>query len=64
MNTIVTTGYNPMLPLLGRLLIAAIFLVAGIRKILIWGTSRAWAFPRRSSSPCWRSSSRSAARCC
>lgn len=36
MNTIVTTGYNPMLPLLGRLLIAAIFLVAGIRKILIW----------------------------
>jgi putative oxidoreductase len=36
MNSIVTTGYNPMLPLLGRLLIAAIFLVAGIRKILIW----------------------------
>ena len=36
MNAVVTTGYNPMLPLLGRLLIAAIFLVAGFRKIFIW----------------------------
>lgn len=36
MNTIVASGYNPMLPLLGRLFIAALFLVAGIRKLLIW----------------------------
>jgi putative oxidoreductase len=42
MNTIVTTGYNPALPLLGRLLIAALFLVAGIRKILIWGPQVAY----------------------
>lgn len=36
MNTTVTAGYNPMLPLLARLLFASLFLVAGIRKILIW----------------------------
>jgi putative oxidoreductase len=29
-----TPAYNPMLPLAGRLLIAAIFLVSGIRKLL------------------------------
>lgn len=27
---------NPMLPLVGRLLIAALFIVAGIRKIMMW----------------------------
>ena len=42
MNSTVTTGYNPMLPLLGRFLIAALFLVAGIRKILIWGPQVAY----------------------
>lgn len=36
MNTMISGSYNPMLPLLGRLFIAALFLVAGIRKILIW----------------------------
>lgn len=36
MNTMLSGSYNPMLPLLGRLFIAALFLVAGIRKILIW----------------------------
>jgi putative oxidoreductase len=34
MNTMMTSSYNPMLPLAGRLLIATIFLVAGIRKVL------------------------------
>src|SRR5918996_4268295 len=34
MSTMMTPAYNPMLPLAGRLLIAAIFLVAGIRKVL------------------------------
>jgi len=34
MNTIVTPAYNPMLPLAGRLLMSAVFLVAGIRKVL------------------------------
>lgn len=34
--------YNPMVPLAGRLLIAALFLVAGIRKILIWGPQVAY----------------------
>jgi putative oxidoreductase len=34
MSTMMTPTYNPMLPLAGRLLIAAIFLVAGIRKVL------------------------------
>jgi hypothetical protein len=28
---------NATLPLIGRILIAALFLVAGTRKILIWG---------------------------
>ncbi len=37
MNTSATLTYNPMLPLAGRLLIAALFLVAGVRKILFWG---------------------------
>ena len=36
MNTMISGSYNPMLPLLGRLFIATLFLVAGIRKILIW----------------------------
>jgi putative oxidoreductase len=27
---------NPLLPLVGRLLIAALFIVAGIRKIMMW----------------------------
>lgn len=36
MNTMISGSYNPMLPLFGRLFIAALFLVAGIRKILIW----------------------------
>src|SRR5687767_12956017 len=34
MSTMMTPAYNPMLPLAGRLLIATIFLVAGIRKVL------------------------------
>jgi len=42
MNTVVTTGYNPMLPLAGRLLIGVLFIVAGIRKILIWGPQVAY----------------------
>ena len=36
-NGIVTTAYNPLLPLIGRILIAALFLVAGSRKILLFG---------------------------
>jgi putative oxidoreductase len=32
----ISGSYNPMLPLLGRLFIAALFLIAGIRKLLIW----------------------------
>jgi putative oxidoreductase len=34
MSTMMTPAYNPMLPLAGRLLMATIFLVAGIRKVL------------------------------
>jgi len=34
MNTTVSTSYHPMLPLLGRVLIAPLFLVAGIRKAM------------------------------
>jgi putative oxidoreductase len=34
MSTMMTPAYNPMLPLAGRLLIATIFLVSGIRKVL------------------------------
>jgi len=37
MNAIVTPAYHPMLPLAGRILIGALFLTAGIRKILFWG---------------------------
>jgi putative oxidoreductase len=37
MHAIATPAYHPLLPLVGRLLMAAIFLVAGIRKIMIWG---------------------------
>ena len=33
---------HPMLPLAGRLLIATLFIVAGIRKILIWGAQVAY----------------------
>jgi putative oxidoreductase len=33
---------NPMLPLAGRVLIAALFLVAGTRKILVWSTQVAY----------------------
>jgi hypothetical protein len=32
----ISGSYNPMLPLLGRLFIAALFLVAGIPKHLMW----------------------------
>src|SRR2546429_5771175 len=34
-NVSATTSYNPILPLVGRILIGLIFLVAGIRKL--WG---------------------------
>lgn len=44
MNTTVSAApaYNPMVPLAGRILIGALFLVAGIRKILIWGPQVAY----------------------
>ena len=34
MSTMIAPAYNPVLPLAGRLLMAMIFLVAGIRKVL------------------------------
>ena len=34
MNNTMSAGYNPVLPLIGRILLAAIFLVSGIRKAL------------------------------
>ena len=34
MSTMIAPAYNPVLPLAGRLLMATIFLVAGIRKVL------------------------------
>lgn len=37
-----TPAYNPMLPLAGRILIGTLFIVAGIRKILIWGPQVAY----------------------
>lgn len=37
--TAVTTGYNPMLPLIARVLIAALFLVAGVRKFILFAGS-------------------------
>ena len=40
--TSATPAYHPMLPLAGRLLIATLFIVAGVRKILIWGTQVAY----------------------
>lgn len=41
MNTTasVTTGYNPVLPLVGRILIGALFLTAGIRKAMFFAGS-------------------------
>jgi putative oxidoreductase len=42
MNTMMSPSYNPMLPLAGRFLIAALFLVAGIRKILMFSGSVAY----------------------
>ena len=44
MNTMMSAmpAYNPMLPLAGRILIGALFIVAGIRKILIWGPQVAY----------------------
>ena len=42
MNTSATLTYNPMLPLAGRLLIATLFLVAGVRKVLFWGVQVAY----------------------
>jgi len=33
-NVSATTSYNPILPLVGRILIGLIFLVAGIRKVM------------------------------
>jgi uncharacterized membrane protein YphA (DoxX/SURF4 family) len=34
MNTTATTTYNPIVPLVGRILIAAIFLIAGAGKVM------------------------------
>jgi putative oxidoreductase len=34
MNTTATTTYNPIMPLVGRVLIAAIVLIAGTRKVM------------------------------
>ncbi len=34
MSATATTTYNPIMPLVGRILIAAIFLVAGARKVM------------------------------
>jgi putative oxidoreductase len=42
MNTMMSTAYNPMLPLAGRFLIAALFLVSGIRQALTWGAQIAY----------------------
>jgi putative oxidoreductase len=39
MTAIATTGYNPMLPLLSRILIGALFLVAGVRKFMFFAGS-------------------------
>jgi putative oxidoreductase len=40
MNTPVTTGYNPIVPLAGRMLVGVLFLVAGIMKAMnIAGTA-------------------------
>src|SRR2546429_8736912 len=33
-NVSATTSYNPILPLVGRILIGLIFLVAGVRKVM------------------------------
>ena len=35
-TTTAPTGYNPMLPLIGRILLSAIFLISGIRKLLMF----------------------------
>jgi putative oxidoreductase len=40
--TTVTIGYNPMLPLIARVLIAALFLVAGVRKFILFAGSAAY----------------------
>jgi putative oxidoreductase len=42
MNTTVTTSYNPMLPLVARLLMAAIFVVFGVRKVLAFAGTVAY----------------------
>ncbi len=34
MNTTATTTYNPIVPLVGRILVAAIFLIAGAGKVM------------------------------
>src|SRR3989449_11664761 len=43
-NVSATTSYNPILPLVGRILIGLIFLVAGVRKVMGFaGTSAYFA---------------------
>ena len=42
MNTIVTPAYNPYVPLAARLLMAAIFLVFGTRKVLAFAGTVAY----------------------
>lgn len=42
MNTTATTTYNPIVPLVARLLMAAIFLVFGVRKVLAFAGTAAY----------------------
>lgn len=42
MNTTATTTYNPMLPLVARLLMATIFMVFGVRKVLAYAGTVAY----------------------
>ena len=63
-----TPGAKPMVLLAGRILIGAIFLNAGVRKLLGFAGTVGYftklGFPAPRSSPCSRSSSRSAERSC
>lgn len=42
MNTTATTTYNPIVPLVGRILIAAIFLIAGAGKVMKFAGAAAY----------------------
>ncbi len=42
MNTTATTTYNPIVPLVGRILIAAIFLIAGAGKVMKFAGTAAY----------------------